>query len=814
MRKVLSFVLVLALVLGSFSMAFGLTDVAGDAKEEAIRVCNNLDIIEGFEDGTFKPDQAVNRAQFAAMMTRALGIPESALAAYTATGFKDVAGYGWAVKYLAFCESKGIMEGDGMGNVMPGRTISVNEAITMVARALGYTNNSSVLVGTWPANYVSLGQDLGLYTKLAAASTVDRANAAQVIYNSLSVQKVQVNADGETNLLWDGPAVAGNEVTMLTSGLGCDLNAADIIEGTEPSLINLYPYMGAFAETYTNSDGDVVAIGEVKSTFLSGEYTVDAAANDYITVNSVKYYFNGTNPTLTTLTATDPAGQSFPDGVATPNAGSAFTALAVANGDIITVAVDLSNKTIKKVYSVIEWTAPVDGQFTSADIKGLADNEIFGVDFALDDDDAVIDDSYTLVGVNSLDDIAVDNVVYVYKYGAGHADYANKIARVEVGTETVEGTLNKISGSTYTIGATGYKFADATYYGATATRPSTGDGVLAYLDYNGKIYDYESTDAAADTYGVIIASQTSAAVDGAKVRLFDAVAADEVTFSYTTAVTLAPGDNGKLIGYALNSSGKVNDVDFATVSDAAMKVLSPKVLEIGATTTYAISGDVVVLVKTATGYDVSSIGKIQNTANLRQTVISAQAITNTSGVVVAMYVDDFDASKTVDDIYGVINSYDDLYDATLDDSVYNLVGFADGVAVDKNTVDQTVVANTAIANYATSVALFKISYDSDGYISALAAHGTAAPVVGVTITAVTNNNLSVKTTSAGVETWYEIDPNAVVYYVSDYGTADQEYSVSTVNGFRASSATTTYMIWLFDTDSDTAGYDTVVYTRY
>ena len=42
MRKVLSFVLVLALVLGSFSMAFGLTDVAGNDKQQAINVANDL----------------------------------------------------------------------------------------------------------------------------------------------------------------------------------------------------------------------------------------------------------------------------------------------------------------------------------------------------------------------------------------------------------------------------------------------------------------------------------------------------------------------------------------------------------------------------------------------------------------------------------------------------------------------------------------------------------------------------------------------------------------------------------------------------
>ena len=47
MRKVLSFVLVLALVLGSFSFAFGLTDIDASPNKVAIEVNNDLGIITG-----------------------------------------------------------------------------------------------------------------------------------------------------------------------------------------------------------------------------------------------------------------------------------------------------------------------------------------------------------------------------------------------------------------------------------------------------------------------------------------------------------------------------------------------------------------------------------------------------------------------------------------------------------------------------------------------------------------------------------------------------------------------------------------------
>src|SRR5665648_77960 len=252
MRKITSLVLTLALVLGSFSMALaadpatapatsaGLTDIAGATNLEAIQVCYDLGIIEGYPDGTFKPTQAVNRAEFAAMMTRALNVPASALAGYTSTTFKDTVGYGWAIPYLAFCQSKGIMIGNGFGNVMPGRTINVNEAMTMVLRVIGYTENSSMLVGTWPSKYVTVAQNLNLYDDVAADVNVDRANAAQIIYNVLTVQKVTVNADGTTTYLFlaDGTTPA----TLLNTGLGASVTTGAVYY-TEASLINLSKYI-------------------------------------------------------------------------------------------------------------------------------------------------------------------------------------------------------------------------------------------------------------------------------------------------------------------------------------------------------------------------------------------------------------------------------------------------------------------------------------------------------------------------------------------------------------------------------------------
>ncbi|MGI6733378.1 MAG: S-layer homology domain-containing protein [Anaerovoracaceae bacterium] len=65
MRKVLSFVLVLSLVLGSFGMAFAapLSDVAGEKCEDAVNVLTKLGVVSGYPDGTYKPDHSCNQSR-------------------------------------------------------------------------------------------------------------------------------------------------------------------------------------------------------------------------------------------------------------------------------------------------------------------------------------------------------------------------------------------------------------------------------------------------------------------------------------------------------------------------------------------------------------------------------------------------------------------------------------------------------------------------------------------------------------------------------------------------------------------------------
>jgi len=817
MRKVLSFVLVLSLVLGSFSMAFaaneaGLSDIAGIANEDAIQVAYDLGIVTGNPDGTYLPEKAVNRAEFAALITRALAIPESALAGYTTTTFKDTVGYGWAVPYLAFCQSKGIMIGDGQGNAMPGRTITVNEAMTMALRAIGYTENSSLLVGVWPASYVSIAQNEGLYDDVAAKTTVDKANAAQIIYNLLTVQKVAVNADGATDFLWKNRAET-IEANLLNTNLGCT-EVEDEILGVnfdyDNSLINITGKIGAFGTAYKNDDGDLVAF-TVESTALTGK--VDGTK---FKVGDTKYDFRTSTTDTAVFANTDLVDDA---GFVEEELNAAKiqeVAEAYNDGNTVTINVDVSGKKIKEVYSVVAWKAD-NAALADADVQeDIEDGELLSEDFTLDDNDDIDMKSFQLVGVSSLADIDEDNVVYVY------TNDAYKIRKVAVGTETVEGEIDEIGSDFVTIDGKDYKFPNNGIPGTAVIGSfEVGDEGIFYLDYAGKIFDFDGTTNTADTYAIVKAVGDETNFDNAKFKLYlsddstktlyfadDIADIDWVTTSSAYYTTFSSITAGALIGYGLDSNGDIDAVDLTAAKyDTNTSFQSTKVMVVGGASK-SIDSNAVVFTYAGSNnfesgdYDIANLNEVKKGSIVSSTQ-PAFVLINEDGKVAAMLIEESFVDVDDDDLYGVFNTM--LQAKTGDDPVYRFTGFIDGTAFSYKTDKRT-----GFADYTKSFAVYTITVDANDVITNVAELRLTTPLASEKSGIITpldtnveieslNSDRTVITAVGGAK--YTIADDAVVYKYDD-----DKFTVAKLSNLRKG-----YEVKLYDTKgSDANGIASVV----
>lgn len=201
MKKVLSLVLALSMVLGSFGMAFAapetnFTDVKDDAVVEAVNRLEAFGIVHGYEDGSFRPDQEISREEFAKLLVEALGLERAAQAAMGSTNFTDVAADRWSSGYINVAAGQQIVLGNPDGTFRPSSTVTYAEALTMLVRALGYQDEW--LPGSWPGNFVSKAAELGIDDdiKIATSGNANRGAAAVMINNTLDVEIVEQRTYG------------------------------------------------------------------------------------------------------------------------------------------------------------------------------------------------------------------------------------------------------------------------------------------------------------------------------------------------------------------------------------------------------------------------------------------------------------------------------------------------------------------------------------------------------------------------------------------------------------------------------------------
>ena len=106
------------------------SDVKNHANQTSIEALASRGIINGMGQGTFMPNKTMTRAEFAAIVTRALG-----LTAKDTKVFSDVPSSKWYAGYIGTANSSGIVNGVGNGKFNPEGTITRQEAAAMVARA-------------------------------------------------------------------------------------------------------------------------------------------------------------------------------------------------------------------------------------------------------------------------------------------------------------------------------------------------------------------------------------------------------------------------------------------------------------------------------------------------------------------------------------------------------------------------------------------------------------------------------------------------------------------------------------------------------
>ena len=199
LKKILALVLAFACAFTMFAGA-AFTDSA-DIKVDAdvVDTLVSLGVVNGYDDGSFKPNGTVTRAEMAKMIY-VLRTGNSDASAYNddKTSFTDIGSH-WARGYIKYCQSLGIIAGKSNTKFVPNEKVSAQEAAKMLLVTLGYNAQKAGLVGTgWASKTNALADEAGLLEDVNTSFTAacPRQYAAQLIYNAIDAKTV-VLRDGE-----------------------------------------------------------------------------------------------------------------------------------------------------------------------------------------------------------------------------------------------------------------------------------------------------------------------------------------------------------------------------------------------------------------------------------------------------------------------------------------------------------------------------------------------------------------------------------------------------------------------------------------
>ena len=814
MKKVLSLVLVIAMVLSSFSFAFAASfeDVVDTDYEKAIKTLVGLGVVTGYEDGTYRPERVVTRAEMAKLIVEILGYGN--LVAGSKSNFADTQGH-WADAWIALAAGRGLVIGTGDGKFTPDRQVSYDEAITMVVRALGYTDDSNELKGmTWPTNFKVKAADLKLTKDVKIAGTgADRGGVAQLLYNALEANMVTVDSDGDVNYIKDGDdnKILLNALAKKDRFVVAPKHLDEDDKAYMGDIVDLAPYMYQDIKVFVNDDDEVVYVTKVESEVKVGEfrYTVDDDGDVDSTDNEVNIRIDGKNKAYDLAFA--PLGDDeFAENIPVYYNGVEvdMTEEEMENGDNNLVTLHKADATFV-LNDAGDIVAIVANKLTNAarvTNKYNGRTKIQGFALPLDDDDEVDYDKLTVTGeVDTLEDIEEDDVIVLFA-GAGEVTTSADTEKlvIQVVRDTVEGRITKSNKD-------GQFYINDKYYTVSQFPKDDFEVGLEgtfFLDHKGQLVALEEDDAdEPKDYAVVTEvldgdyNETAKRVAlDAEITLVNATG-EEVTFKFdnkakvgedyifdrskgeSDSQTVVDHDddlkiNGKLdeydvIKYTVNSKGKISKITIEK-DDPTIPKDSDKKTDITGKK-YVFASNVVVFNLDGTDVEVVDVDKLGDEVH----IIASEE--NKNGEIEMFFVKGLGASDT----YAYIVKSEVVWNDD-DEKVQGLTAYVDGVEVFYEADDEGVVD----LDYVDTATMVLLELDGD-VITDVTPVATATAITGaeVNITKVSGDRFRV---GAGTEEdpyeWYTLADDVAVYILDDgefdsVGDADSIYFDAEVTGY-------------------------------
>ncbi len=291
MRKSIATVLIIIML---FSVSFtAYADVVYTPRSAQI-LLKSLNIMSGDQNGNMNLDQNLTRAEFAKIAVNASKYKNSVALGAKISVFKDCTYTHWAAPYVKVAVTNGVITGYPDGTFKPENNVLYEEAITVMLKLLGYTNED--FGNSWPYGQASLAANLGLNDNMTAVigQYLTRQDVLSLTYNTLAANKKDTNNSYIGDI---GGVLHDNVIIIATNREDTSVAPGSVLTGagTFTSADFDSAYVGLKGDLAVKSNGEIICFMPYVQN--SDKYVVYSILSD-----SVVVYDEGN---LTELTLSD-----------------------------------------------------------------------------------------------------------------------------------------------------------------------------------------------------------------------------------------------------------------------------------------------------------------------------------------------------------------------------------------------------------------------------------------------------------------------------------------------------------------------------
>lgn len=587
-------------------------------------------IITGYTDGSFKPEGNITRAEFCAIIARADAPAGHVFASAKSSFSDVASQAEWAIGYIEYAASRNIVNGFEDGTFRPNENVTYAQAVKMIVCALNYgTVVEKTDVWYQGYINLAMQLNLTKNAMGTPDAPAVRGLVAQLTYNmnntAPAVQKgyddngnpifgkgdntKEEDATGTEEIQGQLIAIFGKAINGDDSGLNnkqvrvvSDGEVMKFVVGTY-SMADMEEFLGYNVDIYYSEDnsGNYV-IEKISKASSNNEYTVADVDVDNVTTTSIYYYDENSRKGISELKFDSEMyvlrnGGLIADGTLVNeldftsglggDSGSIKFIDYDGDGDMDVAFISKYKTMYVKSVTKNSNTYTVYDKFDGTNEVFNDDTQYVTVKIANNNSNALADGALSSISTNNIISIAYPPVgtdeveIIVSKKTASGSSSASEVTRINSNGVVVFGKN---------------EFYTSNYYDANkdnVTYPQTmevGDSCSVYLDFTGKIAAIDKKEIAAN-YGYVInvapksgsmddneveiliynngvkklsVSETGFKINGSSAEPIDLVTAIQTAASSVNAnidpSKVANGEKAVLIKYELAGNGKLKAV--------------------------------------------------------------------------------------------------------------------------------------------------------------------------------------------------------------------------------------------------------------